>query len=131
MLTQGGGGGNSSLILPGCVSINVMDMGLLWAPSEWTCFHSKWVSNSSLHSIWGGGGVLLTLSTRGGGGYSVCECKVTTVGLPALHFGDFTTSETGIYVYHRSNFGLIFQNHFPQSADKVVKIVTNIVLGSL
>ena len=51
-----GGGGFSALNSPGCVSKKVMDMGLFWAPSEWsewTCFHSKWVSNLSLHSIWG------------------------------------------------------------------------------
>ena len=66
--SRGGGGGYSALNLPGCVSMKVMDMGLFLAPSEWsewTCFHSKWVSNVSpplhlcmgvslnpVHSIW-------------------------------------------------------------------------------
>ena len=31
---EGGGGGNSTLKLPGCVSIKVMDMGLFSARSE-------------------------------------------------------------------------------------------------
>ena len=54
---QGGGGGQ---LCPQptrmCEYEKVMDMGLFWAPSEWsewTCFHSKLVSNVSLHSIWG------------------------------------------------------------------------------
>ena len=66
------------------------------------------------------------------------------MGLLALDFSDFTTSKTGICItmetrglhgitsfYHRSNFGLIFQNYFPQKVLNIVMIVPNIVLGSI